>query len=106
MFKVLWRKINLAATSTNHHHCIHTHAFHHCLHNHHTSTAVFTPSSTTTSTSTATAFVSMGLSLVHSDVATVKLLSLPPFNSIQQETTVGGEGEIEFGKTTKGGLGD
>ncbi|KAG2330633.1 hypothetical protein Bca52824_001813 [Brassica carinata] len=41
-----------------------------------------------TSTSTATA-VSMGLSLVHSDVATVKLLSLPPFNSIQQETTVG-----------------
>ncbi|KAF3499492.1 hypothetical protein F2Q69_00041128 [Brassica cretica] len=75
------------------------------------STAVSTASSTTPST--ATAIVSTGLSLVHGDVATVKLLSVPPFNSIHVEDslgnnrrTVGSEEEKEFGKTTKEGLGD
>ena len=41
--KILWMRSYVqgfvdedsAATSTNHHHCIHTHVFHHRLHNHH-----------------------------------------------------------------------
>ncbi|KAF2538002.1 hypothetical protein F2Q68_00019730 [Brassica cretica] len=117
--KILWTRSYVqgfvdedwAATSTNHHHCIHITSSTTASITTTASTVVSTASSTTPST--ATAIVSTGLSLVHGDVATVKLLSVPPFNSIHVEDslgnnrrTVGSEEEKEFGKPTKGGLGD